>query len=89
MYLNDLKSYFGLNKPDPLKEHIGKLPNEWKLLVNNHLDKMREQGRREGINEAINVLTKLHGEALAKHNYYAHGAVEVKKLLKVKRFYHG
>lgn len=55
---------------------------EWLPIVDAYLAKVKEQGRREGIKQAEEVLASLHGKTLGRHNYYANAAIEVKKLRK-------
>ena len=67
---------------DEVEKKISELPPEWGLTVQNYIKKVHENGRKQGIQEALEVLTNLHGKALAKHNYYAHAAIEIRKLRK-------
>ena len=55
---------------------------EWAPMVDAYIAKVKEQGRKEGIKQAEEVLASLHGKTLGRHNYYAHAAIEVRKLRK-------
>lgn len=65
-----------------IEEKLKDMPADWLLLVSNHLKNVYENGRKQGIDEAIDKLTELHGKALARHNYYANAAIEVRRLRK-------
>lgn len=67
---------------DEIGLKIAELPSDAQQCVKNYISSVYENGRRFGIDQATNKLKQLHGEALAKHNYYAHAAIEVRKLRK-------
>lgn len=67
---------------EDVEKRVDELPSEWATMVKNYIAKVYENGRKQGIDEAVAKLTELHGKALAKHNYYANAAIEVRRLRK-------
>lgn len=67
---------------DDIEKKISEMPEDQAMVVNNYISKVYENGRSQGIDEAVKMLTEMHGRALAKHNYYANAAIEVRRLRK-------
>lgn len=54
----------------------------YQQVLENVLRDLWIESRKSAIEECVLVLKGMHGDALAKHNYYAHAAIQIKNLRK-------
>lgn len=66
-----------------IEQKLSELPDDYvRAIVEKYIANQKEEGRRLGIQQALDALVLLHGRALGKHNYYANAYAEIKKLRK-------